>query len=94
MFCKASLLTSVTLAVLAAATPLVQQLPRGAIALPKRSTLTKADGTFDYDKAVAQSVATQNKHRQNLINLQNNTGSLPQVRESLFGRDKSCSLSV
>jgi cathepsin D len=68
---------------LAAATPLVQQ-PRGAIALPKRSTLTKADGTFDYDKAVAQGVATQNKHRQNLINLKSNTGSLPKVWEPLF----------
>ncbi|KAF9065022.1 acid protease [Rhodocollybia butyracea] len=78
MFCKASLLSSVTLAMLAAGTPLLQQPPRGAIALPKRSTLTKADGTFDYDKAVAQGVATQNKHRQNLINLQSNTGSLPQ----------------
>ncbi|KAF9065019.1 acid protease [Rhodocollybia butyracea] len=78
MFCKASLLSSVALAMLAAATPLLQQLPRGAIALPKRSTLTKADGTFDYDRAIVQGVATQNKHRQNLINLQRNTGSLPQ----------------
>ncbi|KAF9065021.1 acid protease [Rhodocollybia butyracea] len=78
MFCKASLLSSVTFAMLAAATPLLQQLPRGAIALPKRSTLTNADGTFDYDKAVAQGVATQNKHRQNLMNLQSNTGGLPQ----------------
>ncbi|KAJ4480255.1 putative aspartic protease [Lentinula aciculospora] len=51
------------------------------IALPKRSSLTKLDGTFDHDKAVVQTVATQNKHRQNLINYQNNFGHLPQGME-------------
>ncbi|KAJ3965027.1 hypothetical protein EV361DRAFT_955395 [Lentinula raphanica] len=78
MFAKASLVSFVTLALLAAASPLRPQQIRGPIALPKRSTLTKSDGTFDLDKAIGQTVATQNKHRQNLINLQNNTGSLPQ----------------
>ncbi|KAJ3717430.1 acid protease [Lentinula raphanica] len=78
MFAKASLVSFVTVALLAAASPLHPQQIRGPIALPKRSTLTKSDGTFDLDKAIAQTVATQNKHRQNLINLQNNTGSLPE----------------
>ncbi|KIK55986.1 hypothetical protein GYMLUDRAFT_248204 [Collybiopsis luxurians FD-317 M1] len=76
MFAKASLIASVTLALLAAASPMQQERSR-AIALPKRSTLTKSDGTFDHDRAVALNVATKNKHRQNLINLHNNTGSLP-----------------
>ncbi|KAJ3877629.1 putative aspartic protease [Lentinula edodes] len=52
-----------------------------SIALPKRSSLTKLDGTFDYDKAVAQTVATQNKHRQNLVNYLNNFGYLPEGME-------------
>ncbi|KAJ3748858.1 acid protease [Lentinula detonsa] len=80
MFAKASLALFITLSMLASASasPLQPQQARGPIALPKRSTLTKSDGTFDLDKAIAQTVATKNKHRQNLINLQNNTGSLPQ----------------
>ncbi|KAJ4463847.1 aspartic protease [Lentinula edodes] len=78
MFAKSALVASVTLATLATATPMQPRQAGGPISLPKRSSLTKSDGTFDYDKAVAQTVATKNKHRQNLINLQNNTGSLPQ----------------
>ncbi|KAJ3992857.1 hypothetical protein F5050DRAFT_1811070 [Lentinula boryana] len=64
---------------LASASALQSQQARVPIVLPKHSTLSKSDGTFDLDKAIAQTVATQNKHRQNLINLQNNTGSLPQA---------------
>ncbi|KAJ3806684.1 acid protease [Lentinula lateritia] len=78
MFAKSALVAFVTLATLVTATPVQPRQAGGPIALPKRSSLTKSDGTFDYDKAVAQTVATKNKHRQNLINLQNNTGSLPQ----------------
>ncbi|KAF5391514.1 hypothetical protein D9757_002457 [Collybiopsis confluens] len=79
MFCKSSLLGSVLLAVLVTATPLQQQRHSStAISLPKRASLTKPDGAFDIDRAIAQGVATINKHRQNLLNLQNNTGSLPQ----------------
>ncbi|KAJ3991145.1 acid protease [Lentinula boryana] len=78
MLAKASLVSFITLSMLAAASSLQPQQARGPIALPKRSTLTKSDGTFDLDKAIAQTVATKNKHRQNLINLQHNTGSLPQ----------------
>ncbi|KAJ3859585.1 acid protease [Lentinula novae-zelandiae] len=78
MLVKSALVAFVTLATLATATPMQPRQAGGPISLPKRSTFTKSDGTFDYDKAVAQTVATKNKHRQNLINLQNNTGSLPQ----------------
>jgi len=72
MFCKASLIT-VALALVAAASPIVQE--EGIrIALPKRSSLTKADGTFDHDKFIIESAKTLNKHRQNLINLEANRG--------------------
>lgn len=56
MFCKASLIT-VALALLAAAGPVVQE--EGIrIDLPKRHSLTKADGTFDHDRFAAQHVKT------------------------------------
>ncbi|KAJ4471149.1 aspartic peptidase domain-containing protein [Lentinula edodes] len=82
MFTKSALLAFVTLATLATATLMQPRQAGGPIALPKQSSFTKSDGTFDYDKAVAQTVATKNKHRQTLINLQNNTGSLPQGFET------------
>jgi len=44
------------------------------IHLGKRQSLSKPDGTFDLDKAIAQTVAVRNKHRQNLINLERNVG--------------------
>ncbi|EIN03856.1 aspartic protease [Punctularia strigosozonata HHB-11173 SS5] len=75
MFCKATLFT-LALAFAASASP-VERDTGVRVALPKRSALTKADGTFDHAKAVAASARTLNKHRQNLINLQRNTGSLP-----------------
>ncbi|KAF5382798.1 hypothetical protein D9757_007282 [Collybiopsis confluens] len=79
MLRKASLLAFVLLVALGAATPLEQQQQRrSSIPLPKRASLTKPDGTFDVDRAIAQNVATINKHRQNLLNLQRNTGGLPQ----------------
>ena len=78
MFAKASLLATVTLAVLAAATPVASPAKREnegiAIPLRKRASLTKSNGVFDHDAAVAQLVATKNKHRQNLINLEKNKG--------------------
>jgi cathepsin D len=77
MFCKASLVASVTVAMLAVASPLQPPESR-SIPLRKRSTLTTADGVFDFDKAVIQTIFTKNKHRQNLLNLQSNTGSLPE----------------
>ncbi|GJJ14486.1 hypothetical protein Clacol_008750 [Clathrus columnatus] len=48
----------------------VEQTAKGIrIDLPKRSSLTKADGTFDYERAIIQSRITAAKHRQNLINI-------------------------
>ncbi|GAW06648.1 acid protease [Lentinula edodes] len=63
MFTKSALLAFVTLATLATATLMQPRQAGGPIALPKQSSFTKSDGTFDYDKAVAQTVATKNKHR-------------------------------
>ncbi|KAH8102946.1 acid protease [Cristinia sonorae] len=72
MFCKATLVT-VALALVASASPIIRD--QGIrIALPKRSSLTKPDGTFDHDTAVIQTFRTINKHRQNLINLEANRG--------------------
>ncbi|KAJ7700486.1 acid protease [Mycena rosella] len=76
MFNKASLLLAVTLAISAAAGPaLSEPAARGtAIPMRKRSSLTRSDGVFDKDKAIASTVIAVNKHRQNLINLQKNKG--------------------
>jgi len=73
MFCKASLLV-VALALLATANPIEKAATGVRIPLAKRSTLTKSDGTFDLEKAIVQTVVTKNKHRQNLINLERNSG--------------------
>ncbi|KAF7344856.1 Acid protease [Mycena venus] len=76
MFNKSALLLAVTLALSVAASP--SPAPAEAVArnipLPKRSSLTRPDGVFDKDKAIAANIATINKHRQNLINLQKNKG--------------------
>lgn len=56
MFCKASLIT-VALALLATATPVTYK--QGIrVPITKRSSLTRADGTFDYDQAAIQNVRT------------------------------------
>lgn len=57
MFCKATLLT-VALALLATASPVARTPASNGkrIALEKRSSLTKADGTFDHEKAIKQIV--------------------------------------
>ncbi|KAI0782433.1 aspartic protease [Irpex lacteus] len=47
-----------------------------SIDLPKRATLTKADGTFDHEAAILSNIKTHNKYQRNLRNLLNNTGSL------------------
>ncbi|KAH8101206.1 acid protease [Cristinia sonorae] len=73
MFCKATLLT-VALALAASATPVAREDEGVRIPLSKRVSLTKSDGSFDYDKALIQTYKTINKHRQNLINLEANVG--------------------
>ncbi|KAF7366914.1 Acid protease [Mycena sanguinolenta] len=79
MFNKSSLLLAATLAVSAAAGPLAassEPLKRGtAIPMGKRTSLTREDGVFDHDKAIASTILTANKHRANLINLQKNKGA-------------------
>ncbi|KAI0952451.1 hypothetical protein AcW1_004540 [Taiwanofungus camphoratus] len=72
MFCKVTSLT-VALALLASASPIVQETGI-RIPLHKRGSLTNADGTFNRAKAIEQTIKTQNKHRQNLINLERNVG--------------------
>ncbi|KAI0721833.1 protease [Cerioporus squamosus] len=47
------------------------------VQLPKRSSLTKEDGTFDYSKAVKHTAKIVNKYRQNLLNFQQNFGTFP-----------------
>ena len=56
MFCKASLIT-VALALIASASPIVEETGI-RIPLAKRSSLTKADGTFDHEKAILHNIKT------------------------------------
>ncbi|KAH9917408.1 acid protease [Epithele typhae] len=74
MFSKAAMIT-VTLALMASASPVAPK-PRGvAIPIAKRSSLANADGTFNADKILKHTVKTVNKHRANLINLEKNAGT-------------------
>ena len=58
MFCKASLIT-VALALMASAAPSTAPTKKGiTIPLQKRSSVTNADGTFNPDKALVQTVKT------------------------------------
>lgn len=54
MFCKATLV-SVALALLASANPIVKA-PGISIPLGERSSLTRADGSFDHEKAVLHNI--------------------------------------
>ncbi|KAF8182506.1 acid protease [Mycena galopus ATCC 62051] len=72
MFNKVSLLCAVTLAVAAIGSPTAS--PGTAIPLPKRDGLTTAGGLFDADKGALKTVTAKNKHRHNLLALQNNKG--------------------
>ncbi|KAF8509471.1 acid protease [Hysterangium stoloniferum] len=73
MFYKAAPFT-VALALLAAAHPAERKVQGVSIPLAKRSSLTREDGTFNHEKAILQTVATKNKYRQNLQNLERNRG--------------------
>jgi cathepsin D len=99
MFAKASLLATVTLAVLASASPVTLPTKKStsgiAIPLKKRTSLTTFEGVFDHDAAIAQLITVKNKHRQNLINLEKNKGkaAFKEVcshRPSLFSADWFC----
>ncbi|KAI9059506.1 acid protease [Trametes sanguinea] len=73
MFYKTALVT-VALALLASASPLVKE--RGTpIPIVKRGSLTRPNGTFDAEKAIAARLKLQSKHARNLINLERNLGA-------------------
>ncbi|PCH39030.1 acid protease [Wolfiporia cocos MD-104 SS10] len=72
MFCKASLLT-VALALAASAIPIADDTGI-RIPLKKRSSLTRPDGSFDREAALRQQVKVQNKHRLNLMKIDQNIG--------------------
>jgi cathepsin D len=74
MFSKASLLTLVTLSLLAAANPVAKRDQGVRIPLRKRNTFTKEDGTFDFEAANSHTAQVKHKYRQNLINLERNVG--------------------
>ncbi|EKM60424.1 uncharacterized protein PHACADRAFT_132970 [Phanerochaete carnosa HHB-10118-sp] len=80
MFCKATLV-SVVLALLAIANPIAQN-SGVSVALGKRSTLTRPDGTFDHEKAVLHNVKTQKYYQRNIRNVLANKGSLPEGWEA------------
>ncbi|OCH92495.1 acid protease [Obba rivulosa] len=73
MFPKASLTVVVALALLSAATPVVQETGTH-IPFAKRSLITNEDGSFNQEEALKQTARTHNKHRQNMINLEQNMG--------------------
>ncbi|KAH9951511.1 acid protease [Amylocystis lapponica] len=75
MFSKA-FLTAISLALIISASPVINK-PGIRIPIRKRTSLTLPDGTLDRDEAVRQTIKTANKHRQNLINLVQNGGTLP-----------------
>lgn len=74
-------LVATTLLLFSSAYPNPKPRSGATIPLPKRSGLTRADGVFNYEKAVHSIAATKNKHRQNLINLERNKGkeAFPEV---------------
>ncbi|KAJ7456903.1 acid protease [Mycena latifolia] len=76
MLGNSALLLAVTIAVSTAAAPISGVVTGGtSIPLRKRSTFTRTNGVFDKDRAIVATVGTLNKHRQNLLNLQNNLGA-------------------
>ncbi|KAJ7596647.1 acid protease [Mycena floridula] len=78
MFPKTSLLVTVSLALYAIASPLSAPASISGTSIPlrKRASLTTSTGVFDKDSAIRHTVLIKNKHRQNLINLQKNNGTL------------------
>ncbi|KAI0374183.1 acid protease [Pilatotrama ljubarskyi] len=72
MFIQPSVI-ALALALTAAASPVTEGLGT-RIPFQKRNLLTTDDGWFDHERAVAQLVRDRNKHRNNLMNLEHNSG--------------------
>lgn len=69
------ILAAVALAMAVTATPVnITQGDGTVIPLHKRASLTNDDGTFNYELALKSMQRTHNKHRQNLMNLERNSG--------------------
>ncbi|KAH9939221.1 aspartic peptidase domain-containing protein [Amylocystis lapponica] len=77
MLAKVSLLT-VALALFASAIPATHNSDL-RIPLQRRGSLTRADGTFDHQAAIRDRVKLHNKHRQNMLNLQRNSGAVMHI---------------
>ena len=75
MLPKATLLALIAFVANAAAVP-AKRAAGISIPLHKRGSLTTDEGVFDRAKAIRAFVITQNKYRQNLINLKANGGTL------------------
>lgn len=75
MFSKNLALFTFAALSLVSASPTVDRRAGIRIPLQKRSNITNDDGTANVDAAIAQTVRSINKHRQNLINLQQNVGN-------------------
>ncbi|KAI0632379.1 acid protease [Trametes polyzona] len=76
MFCKATLF-ALALALLASANPVIREpaaLTGLRVPLRRPRSLRGANGTFDHAKAIHEIVKTKNKHRKNLINIEQNLG--------------------
>ncbi|KAH9832219.1 acid protease [Rhodofomes roseus] len=71
MFPKATLVATVSLALLTSANP-IDRGTGSSIPFAKRSGLTTEDGIFDHQRAIISTIQTHNKHRRNLMNLQAN----------------------
>ncbi|KAI0355632.1 acid protease [Trametes cingulata] len=72
MFIQSSLIT-LALVLTAAASPVAEGLGT-RIPFQERNGFTTDDGWFDHERAVQQVVRDRNKHRNNLINLERNSG--------------------
>ncbi|KAM6502920.1 acid protease [Amanita muscaria] len=92
---RSTLFLSLALPFFTVARPLSQP-DDAAIPLHKRFSLALPNGVFDHDTAVAVTVLVKNKHRQNLINIQNNFGAddFPEVRGARISSPASIPLAI
>lgn len=82
-------LVAVALSLAVTATPVDTQAGGTVIPLHKRASITNEDGTFNYELALKSMQRTHNKHRQNLMNLERNSGR--QAFAHVSGRTRNLS---